>query len=254
MVTLIGAGETLVNAANAHRDATLEADYRTYLAGMGISRVTSPSVLRSGEPTLVAEIDSAEFALRAEPALRPLVARLNVHSFVVVPIRGRESIIGPLSLLRSRAGDAYTADDLVLLQDIEHRAGLVIENARLYDDLERRVRSATDRRALEQSERKYREIYENAPDMYLTAELRGETIVCNETLCDRLDVTERDRPDVHNVDVMKLAGFCRNCLSKWYRAAAAERGSSWIPKRARRSTACRTTTGKLSTEVSPRVA
>jgi hypothetical protein len=34
----------------------------------------------------------------------------------------------------------------------------------------------------------------------------------------------RDRTDVQNVDVMNLAGFCRNCLSKWYRAAAAERG------------------------------
>jgi hypothetical protein len=34
----------------------------------------------------------------------------------------------------------------------------------------------------------------------------------------------RDRPDVQNIDVMNLAGFCRNCLSKWYRTAAAERG------------------------------
>jgi uncharacterized protein len=34
----------------------------------------------------------------------------------------------------------------------------------------------------------------------------------------------RDKPDVQNIDVMKLAGFCRNCLAKWYRAAAAERG------------------------------
>jgi hypothetical protein len=34
----------------------------------------------------------------------------------------------------------------------------------------------------------------------------------------------RDRTDVQNVDVMNLAGFCRNCLSKWYRAAATEQG------------------------------
>lgn len=34
----------------------------------------------------------------------------------------------------------------------------------------------------------------------------------------------RERPDVQNIDLMNLAGFCRNCLSKWYRAAAAERG------------------------------
>jgi hypothetical protein len=34
----------------------------------------------------------------------------------------------------------------------------------------------------------------------------------------------RERTDVQNVDVMNLAGFCRNCLAKWFRAAAAERG------------------------------
>ncbi len=34
----------------------------------------------------------------------------------------------------------------------------------------------------------------------------------------------RERNDVQNIDLMNLAGFCRNCLSKWYRAAAEEKG------------------------------
>ena len=34
----------------------------------------------------------------------------------------------------------------------------------------------------------------------------------------------RERHDVQNIDLMNLAGFCRNCLSKWYAAAAAEEG------------------------------
>lgn len=34
----------------------------------------------------------------------------------------------------------------------------------------------------------------------------------------------RKRTDVQNIDLMNLAGFCRNCLSKWYRAAAEEKG------------------------------
>ena len=34
----------------------------------------------------------------------------------------------------------------------------------------------------------------------------------------------RENPDVQNIDLMNLAGFCRNCLSKWYRAAAEEKG------------------------------
>jgi uncharacterized protein len=34
----------------------------------------------------------------------------------------------------------------------------------------------------------------------------------------------RAHPEVQNIDLMNLAGFCRNCLSKWYRAAAEQRG------------------------------
>ena len=32
------------------------------------------------------------------------------------------------------------------------------------------------------------------------------------------------RTDVQNIDMMNLAGFCRNCLSRWYREGAAEQG------------------------------
>ena len=34
----------------------------------------------------------------------------------------------------------------------------------------------------------------------------------------------RERTDVQNIDLMELAGFCRNCLSRWYREAAEQRG------------------------------
>lgn len=34
----------------------------------------------------------------------------------------------------------------------------------------------------------------------------------------------RERTDAQNIDLMNLAGFCRNCLSKWYRGAAEDRG------------------------------
>lgn len=34
----------------------------------------------------------------------------------------------------------------------------------------------------------------------------------------------QDRTDVQNIDMMNLAGFCRNCLGRWYQEAAGERG------------------------------
>jgi hypothetical protein len=43
----------------------------------------------------------------------------------------------------------------------------------------------------------------------------------------------RERPDVQNIDLMILAGFCRNCLADWYRDAATERGVDMSKDQAR---------------------
>lgn len=42
----------------------------------------------------------------------------------------------------------------------------------------------------------------------------------------RLVAHLQSRTDVQNIDIMDLAGFCRNCLSKWYTAEANERGQT----------------------------
>ncbi|WP_299346982.1 DUF1244 domain-containing protein [uncultured Pseudoxanthomonas sp.] len=43
----------------------------------------------------------------------------------------------------------------------------------------------------------------------------------------------QDRPEVQNIDLMILAGFCRNCLADWYREAAAEAGVAMDKEQAR---------------------
>jgi len=43
----------------------------------------------------------------------------------------------------------------------------------------------------------------------------------------------RQRTDVQNIDLMNLAGFCRNCLSRWYREAAEARGVAMTDEKAR---------------------
>ena len=56
-------------------------------------------------------------------------------------------------------------------------------------------------------------------DRSLEAEIEAETL---RKLVEHL----RKRSDVQNIDLMNLAGFCRNCLANWYQEAAAERGLS----------------------------
>jgi len=59
----------------------------------------------------------------------------------------------------------------------------------------------------------------------MTTEIPDQTRVEIEAAAFRRLVQHfQERTDVQNLDVMNLAGFCRNCLSKWYRAAAIERG------------------------------
>jgi len=49
----------------------------------------------------------------------------------------------------------------------------------------------------------------------------------------RLVAHLRERTDVQNIDLMNLAGFCRNCLSKWYLAAAKDKGVELTDPQAR---------------------
>ncbi|WP_319532238.1 DUF1244 domain-containing protein [uncultured Cohaesibacter sp.] len=49
----------------------------------------------------------------------------------------------------------------------------------------------------------------------------------------RLVAHLRERSDVQNIDMMNLAGFCRNCLSRWYREAAVEAGFDMSESQAR---------------------
>jgi hypothetical protein len=43
----------------------------------------------------------------------------------------------------------------------------------------------------------------------------------------------QEHTEVQNLDLMNMAGFCRNCLAKWYRAAAAEQGETLTDPQAR---------------------
>lgn len=73
-----------------------------------------------------------------------------------------------------------------------------------------------------------------AKDPLMSASLTPEQREALEAAAFRRLVSHfRERTDVQNIDVMNLAGFCRNCLAKWYRAAAEERGIALTDPEAR---------------------
>ena len=52
----------------------------------------------------------------------------------------------------------------------------------------------------------------------------NEQIKLKSKVLDKLISHLQKRTDVQNIDLMNLAGFCRNCLSKWYREEAEKKG------------------------------
>ncbi len=62
------------------------------------------------------------------------------------------------------------------------------------------------------------------PQARPTDRTRDQTTELEAAVFRRLRDHLRAHPDVQNIDMMNLAGFCRNCLSRWYQEAAAEQG------------------------------
>ncbi|WUW66076.1 SpoIIE family protein phosphatase [Streptomyces sp. NBC_01455] len=78
-----------------------------------------------------------------------LFTETGMHSAVIAPIRGLRDVLGALTLGRSRHPRAFTAADLPLLEDITRRAGLALDNARLYQR-QRKVAETMQRHLLPQ--------------------------------------------------------------------------------------------------------
>ena len=93
----------------------------------------TPSVLRTGEPLAVNEVDDEVIASIARDDEHARVLReLGLRSFLAVPLVSRERTIGALTFASTRARREYTAEDISYAQEIAARAALAIENARLY--------------------------------------------------------------------------------------------------------------------------
>jgi len=72
-----------------------------------------------------------------------------------------------------------------------------------------------------------------SPDHPATAMTANQTELQAAAFRRLLKHLNQDRSDVQNIDLMILAGFCRNCLADWYREAAAERGTEMSKDEAR---------------------
>lgn len=103
--------------------------------------------IHSQEPVLVPVMDDDVLAAFAFDESQLEIARaLAPQSYVTVPLIARGEVFGSISLVTAESGRAYGPDDLALAVELARHASSAIDNARLYEESERRGRAA---RALE---------------------------------------------------------------------------------------------------------
>jgi signal transduction histidine kinase len=136
IVDIIETDETLRQVAVAHTDAANEALLgelrRRYPVDMSATTGV-PLVARTGLPEMVAEVTESQMrALARDAGHLELLRSLEIRSYIIVPMVARGRTLGTISLVASRSDRRYSADDLALAEDLARRAGVAIDNSRLF--------------------------------------------------------------------------------------------------------------------------
>ncbi|HZC31360.1 MAG TPA: ATP-binding protein, partial [Gaiellaceae bacterium] len=101
------------------------------------------AVLRTGEAELVPEITDEMLEAGALDELHlDLLRQLELHSYMCVPLKGRDRVLGAITLFSTDPGRRFDAGDLLLAEELARRAVAAIDNAQLYRAAEERARAA----------------------------------------------------------------------------------------------------------------
>ncbi len=98
------------------------------------------AVLRTGVAEFVPEIaqETLDTAVAARPELKEVLDQLGLRSWLCVPLKASDRVLGALALATAESGRTFTGADLDLATALAGRAGVAIENALLYREAERR--------------------------------------------------------------------------------------------------------------------
>lgn len=99
-------------------------------------------MIRSGEPALLADLDTNLEQVARDDEHRRLLRELGLVSGMIVPLIARGQILGALTFLAAESGRRYTGEDFALARELARRAGLAVDNARLYREAEERGHAA----------------------------------------------------------------------------------------------------------------
>ena len=100
-------------------------------------------VAATGESELVREVTEAMLEDVARDDLHlALLRELGLRSYICVPLRSRDRLLGAAAFALAESGRLYDPDDVLLAEELARRAATAIDNAQLYHQAERRAQSA----------------------------------------------------------------------------------------------------------------
>lgn len=145
VIDLLDPDGSTVRVAAVHRDperqSLLDGTLRTYPPRQDQGHPYD-QLVETGQPLLFSEVtDDAVDSVAQDMHHRELIAALAPRSLILAPIRGREGVLGVLSLTRVAGSPLYDQADLNLATELARRASLALENARLFEQAQEAVRT-----------------------------------------------------------------------------------------------------------------
>lgn len=134
-IDMIGRDGYIRRLAVAHRDpaqAELARQLERYPADPNQPDGITNRILQTGETLLIPVVPADHIDVATEGHAQKLLASLNIHSVIMAGLPARGVILGIISIVSSSPERPYTEDDRQLVEELARRAGLAIDNARLY--------------------------------------------------------------------------------------------------------------------------
>jgi PAS domain S-box-containing protein len=165
-----------VSRSIVHRDPAIQADIERLHAQVAFKQdmpYGPAQVIRTGESVFIPRVSAqvVSTVARTYPEYAEILRRIGLGSQITVPLRARTTTLGALTLGRA-PGRSYTKAHLTWAEDLGHRIGLAVENARLYDEA--------------------RHLFEQTLSANYVSTPAGQILACNQTFAELLGF---DSPD-----------------------------------------------------------
>ena len=166
----------------------VSANFATEARRIKVGEGFNGTVAARGEPLVIEDVTTSPLLTMQAVIIEGLKSQL------IVPLKSKGKVIGTLCIAKREPAN-FHRDDMELLSSIGNHIGANLENARLYQDMKRALSQ------LQQSEERYRDVFENASDAIWVHDFDNKTLAVNKA-CEK--VTGYSYEELMGISVCQL--------------------------------------------------